>query len=56
MARLSIQLMGTFQVTIDHKPVTHYRADTAQALLVDLGEWRPASARDLCVEGQRRKG
>jgi len=36
MARLSIQLLGTFQVALEGEPITGYRADTAQALLAYL--------------------
>jgi len=36
MARLSIQLLGTFQVTLNGEPVAHFGANTAQALLAYL--------------------
>jgi predicted ATPase/DNA-binding SARP family transcriptional activator len=36
MARLSIQLLGPFQVTLDGEPITGFHAETAQALLAYL--------------------
>jgi DNA-binding SARP family transcriptional activator/predicted ATPase len=36
MARLSIQLLGPFQVTPDGEPVAHFGANTSQALLAYL--------------------
>lgn len=36
MVRLRIQLLGTFQVSLDGAPLTHFGADTARALLAYL--------------------
>jgi DNA-binding SARP family transcriptional activator len=36
MSHLAISLLGPFQVTLDGKPVTRFRADTARALLAYL--------------------
>ena len=36
MSRLSISLLGPFQVELDGEPVLHFRADPAHALLANL--------------------
>jgi predicted ATPase/DNA-binding SARP family transcriptional activator/Tfp pilus assembly protein PilF len=36
MNRLSIALLGSFEVTLDDEPITNFRADSARALLVYL--------------------
>ncbi|MCB8979015.1 MAG: AAA family ATPase [Ardenticatenaceae bacterium] len=36
MSRLRVSLLGTFQVLLDHQPVTHFRSTKIQGLLVYL--------------------
>jgi len=51
MARLSIQLMGTFRATLDGVPVTVFESDKARALLAFL-----ASESDLSHSRQKLAG